>query len=214
MTKRHNSEHGEFDNYWNSGMHGNQDDYEKYLVIKSSLEGRRYRPPKKGGRVSVVSYYPAMKMALFLLLLVSATQIAIAYRQWGLKASFFPKALYWGLSYLFIRWYFVRRYSGNGTPVLLDRLLSGLPIPRSLVYWGFLIGLLVAVFDLNDLKVWLSLIEDLSRLVRYPVDCSALLAVRLPRIPGSLKAIGSIVASSCGALLIFDIPVSYILNRS
>ena len=200
-----NEKYEEFDNYWNSGINGNQEDYEKYLLIKSRLEGRSYRSLRGRGRGrnnSLLSFHPGLTLAFWAVLLADATRIVSAYVQWGAGNRFYTSAACWAFAFLATYWYFARRDARNGTLFLIDRF--ALPVPRSLPYWMLLLGLLPAVIDLNDLKAWAVGIETLALHLGYPVDCSAFLSLSLPHTPPWLKSVGEILASIGGGLLIFD----------
>ena len=172
---------------------------------------------RRGGgveRISLLTYYPAMKWALLLVLFVNATRIASAYRQWGMAGAFTSKALYWGLASLLIYWYFARRNPGNGTLPLIDHFLPDVAIPSSLPYWIFLLGWIFATFNLNDISIWVRWGEEFLRQYEYAVDCSAFLSLALPRTPPFLKLLGGILSTVMGGLLLFDMLLSKAMKRS
>ncbi|MDR2180090.1 MAG: hypothetical protein LBP21_07255 [Synergistaceae bacterium] len=204
------------ENYWAGGVHGNQEEYEKYLLIKSRLEGKTYRPPrngkKGGGKNSLLSFYPGLKWVFLPLYLVYATQVVEAYLQWGFGGRFLGSAFYWGVVSSLLWWYFVKRDPGTGSVDLLQQILPDASIPPSLPYWMLLLGCLLASLDLNDFKVWIRGIEHLSLVAGKPLDFDVLLSLRLPRVPFLLKLIASFSILLSGGLLLFDTVTHRILK--
>ena len=201
----------EFDDYWNSGRNGNMEEYEKYLRIRSMLEGKRYRPPRGsrvgGRRISLLNYYPMMRPVLYLLLFANLTRIALAYEASGAGKIFYPVLACWGIASLFIYWYFSRRDPLNGTLRLIDAYCPGIEFIRAVPYWLFLGGWILAVFSLNDLKIWAEWIVVLSYKFGKPINFAWLdtfLATGCPEIPSSLRTLGSLSALFAGGLTVLD----------
>ncbi|MDR3265615.1 MAG: hypothetical protein LBT15_06365 [Synergistaceae bacterium] len=202
----------EEDGYWGSGQHGNRDEYERYLLIKNQLEDdpkhpRKNRKKKARGRVvSLLTYYPVMRWALALLLLVNVTHLLVEYQR---HRTFFTwTTLYWCAASLVIWWYFARRDAGYGSLVLIDHFLPEPPFPRSLPLWGFLLGWILATLNPNDFRAWVPLIETLSRWCKFPISGAAFLSMNLPRMPFLLHLPGSLMQAVCGILIFVDIVAS------
>jgi hypothetical protein len=212
MAYRDHSNEEEPENYWNSGQHGNKEEYEAYLLIKSRLEGKAYRPSNKKGKGkgkdreknSLLSFYPRLKWIFSLLLFVYVTQIVDAYLKWRLTGRFLGSAFYWGAVLAATYWYFIKRNPGEGSVAMLEQILPNAHIPHSLPYWTFLLGCLLVSLDLNDFKVWVRGIEHLLLVVGKPVSCDAFLSLSLPRMPFLLRLIGNFSILFSGGLLLFD----------
>ncbi|MDR1979817.1 MAG: hypothetical protein LBQ42_13860 [Synergistaceae bacterium] len=204
------TEKEEPENYWGGGQHGNKEEYEKYLLIKSRLEGKAYRSPSnrsgiRGESVSLLSFYPHLKWIFALLFFVYVTQIAEAYLKWGLTRRFAEDAFYWGAILLAMRWYFIKRDPGKGSVALFDQFLPNVPILRSLPYWVFLLSCLVASLEPNDFKVWAKGVEHFALSVGSPVDCDVFLSLKLPRMPLLPKFVASLSVLFSGGILVFDL---------
>jgi hypothetical protein len=210
MAYRNGGTEEEPDNYWNSGQSGNKEEYEEYLLIKSRLEGKKYRPPhenkhKKGrGQDSLLSFYPGLKGVVVLLFFIYVSHLLQTYLKWGLTGRFFGGVLYWGTVLSVTYWYFIKRNPGKGSVATLDQIFPNASIPNSLPYWAFLLGCLFASLDLNDLKVWVRGVEHLSLAIGKPVECDVLLSLNLPRMPLLLKLAASLSILLSGGLLLFD----------
>ncbi|MDR1730652.1 MAG: hypothetical protein LBR61_01020 [Synergistaceae bacterium] len=150
-----------------------------------------------------MAFYPGMKLGLLLLLVVNATEVAVA---WGRQnGSFLQSAIYWGVASLLIFWYYALRDAGNGSLVIFDHYLGGLPLPRSLPFWAFLLGWVFSGLDLSNFKAWVPWIETVSRWCRYPINCTAFLTMDLPRIPLMVRAFGTILMVGSGCLILLDL---------
>ncbi|MDR3231489.1 MAG: hypothetical protein LBT65_08610 [Synergistaceae bacterium] len=209
----------EEEGYWNSGQHGNQDEYERYLLIREQIEGdgrhsrgkRKRKTSERGKVVSLLSYYPAMRWALVLLLLVNVTHVMAKFQ---LHQKFFVlTALYWCALSVVICWYFALRDAGYGSLALVDHFLADLPFPRSLPMWGFLLGWILSTLDPNDFKAWVSPIEILFRWLHSPFGGAAFLSRRLPRVPLLIRMPASLMMIVCGVVLVMDIAAAPWLKK-
>ena len=211
------TEQDEFDNYWNYGENGNREDYEKYLMIKSRIEGRPYRRPRRSrggsGTVSLTSWYPLMRPALFLLFFEAATRVAVAYLAWESAGVFAFHALSWVLGALAVRWYFARRDGGNGMLFLNAYFCPDRAFPSLLIYGAFLVGLLLATVSPDDVKVWAILVEHLAARIGYPLDCGRILSLPLPGTPFGLRSLGSWVAAVSGGTILADALAYFLAAR-
>ncbi|MDR1622137.1 MAG: hypothetical protein LBS00_07165 [Synergistaceae bacterium] len=209
MAYRNRGTEEEYENYWNSGQNGNQEEYEKYLLIKSRLEGKTYRPPRgdeKGGERgnSLLSFYPRLKVVFVLLFFIYVTQILESYVKWGLTGRFLGDALYGGVLLSAMCWYFIKRDPGEGVIALIRQFLPNASISPSLPYWLFLVGCLFASLDPNDFKAWVRGMEHLSLALGVPVNCDAVLSLNLPRMPLLLKLASNLAVLFSGSLLLFE----------
>ena len=200
---------GQEENYWNSGLHGNKEDYENYLRIKKRLEGKVFRAPKSRPlekKASVLSFYPSLKWTLTGALFIDATQIALLCRQWNPTPDFLIDATGWVAVLLMTFWYFVGRNARE--PLSLLESLPDVPILRSAPYWTFLLGWILIWLDFNDFKIWVEGAMRLSRWLGSPLEWGAFLSWKLPRISVLLKGVGGLLTIFGGGFLVLDAFVS------
>jgi hypothetical protein len=206
---------GQEENYWNSGLHGNKEDYENYLLIKQRLEGKAFRPPKTGSlgkKASVLSFYPSLKWALAVALFIDATRIALVCQQWSPTASFAIDIAGWSAALLVTFWYFAGRDTRE--PLTLLECLPDVPSLRSVPYWAFLLGWILMWLNPNDFKIWAEWVARLSSWLGTPLEWSAFLSSGFPRMPILLKSLGGLLTIFGGGFLILDAFISrYVLLR-
>ncbi|MDR1873751.1 MAG: hypothetical protein LBQ90_01880 [Synergistaceae bacterium] len=211
MRKRHSHEEEDGMNFWGSGLHGNQEEYERYLLIKRQLEGdgrsaglgkREKRGTSGRGRPSLLRHYPAMKWAMLLLLIVNATEILGAYGE----KSFIWSALYWSVVSFAIFWYFALRDAGDGAIAILDHFMPDMPASHSLTLWGFLLGCPLSTMSPHSFaRAWVSPLAALARWIDPAVQWDTTVAQTLPRMPLLLQLIGSLLVMTCGGLIFLDV---------
>jgi hypothetical protein len=198
------------ENYWNSGLHGNKEDYENYLTIKRRLEGASFRPTRVrswGKRVSVLSFYPLLKWMLAGALFVDATRIALVCWRWSPTAGFVTDVAGWAVALLLTFWYFARR-NVQGPLTLLEGL-PDIPLLQSAPYWAFLLGWILMWLNLDDFKIWAEWAMRLSLWLETPLDWGAFLLWRFPRTPILMRCIGGLLTIFGGGFLILDSFVSH-----
>ncbi|MCL2103378.1 MAG: serine/threonine protein kinase, partial [Syntrophorhabdaceae bacterium] len=198
-------------NFLSSGLHGNMEEYEKYLIIKSRLEGNKNRKIVKrfrhealsGEGAHAVSNRPFMALLLGIIFFVNVTEIVYVYATQGIhQRPFITALLYRGMPSVIFYWYFFRRNTMRAS--VLYRLLPYPKMFRSLLYWSFLLGWLVSTLRPEMLQVWLPYINRALAFVRVNWDVTAYMAVSLPQIPNGIKLIGSFASFVSGAFLILD----------
>jgi hypothetical protein len=205
----HDAEQKEFDNYWNSGLSGNKEDYERYLLIKSRLEGTSHRASRKttgGGTrgASVLSFWPSLKWAFALALFINVTRILQSGLRWGLSGSFAFDAVYWVVASSLMWLYFVRYELSDEYLMLFD-----IAIPRSWPSWAFLGGWILARLNLNNINTWGKGIEALFLRLGSPLAWDGVLLPPIPTLPVLLKFVGGLAATLGGAFLLFDAVSAY-----
>jgi len=203
--------HTQEDNYWHSGVHGNKEEYEKYLIIKTNLEGSGGRWKKRNvGGIHAVSSRPYMAKLLGIIFFVHITGILNAYSQWSLKRPFVTALLIWGLSALVFYWYFFRRFTLERS--FFDNLLPNFSMYKPWLYWSFLLSWLVYILDLELFKTWLPYISKALALVHVDVDYTSLMFAKWPHIPAAIKSGGAFASVIIGTFLVLDATVTAVTS--
>jgi hypothetical protein len=200
-----NAEQKESDNYWNSGVHGNKEDYEAYLLIKNQLEGRRPpMPSRRGARISVLSFSPFLWLGFAGALFINATEIVQACMQRESTISFIVDILYWSVASVVIYWYFKKF-----TPLEEPMRFFDVSVPHSWPSWAFLGGWILANLNSSDFNVWVLGIMKFSSLLGTSLSWNGDLFSGLPGTPALLKFLGGLAATLGGVLLAYDVVAAY-----
>jgi len=106
--------------------------------------------------VHATSYRPYMEKLLYIIFFVNATEILIAYAQWGIfQQPFFTALLTWGLTSVVFYWYFFCRYTIQKS--FFDKLLFPYSETfKSVLYWSFLLGWLISSLNPEHFRIWVS----------------------------------------------------------
>jgi hypothetical protein len=181
---------------------------------KSTYTPQNERAPKVLGQARGVPTASSflLKWLLRIVLFVNLTEIIQAYQTSGLQTAFFTGPfLQLGLSSIVMYWYFARRFSG---PYSLFSLFGVLRLLQSALYWVFFLGWLLAVLNLDNLKIWALWIAQISTRFRFPymLNYQAIHALDLPLIPDDLRSIGFLAVAVCGVFFVIDM-IGELLRR-
>jgi hypothetical protein len=212
--KRETKENGE-DSYWNYGISGNKEDYERYLQIKKKLGDETAQAPRRSScEIGIPAFsFSFLKWPVRLIFLICATEILREYLTLGGEGSFFTNALpYWGGSAVVVYWYFRQRYSGQYS------LFSLLPFARVIQgasYWIFLLGWLLMTFDFENFRAWI--VWSLQFLawvnIRYAVSPSNISAPSWLQALDQLRPAGFYATLVSGGIFIVDMVVTFLRSK-
>ena len=199
-------------NYWGSGIHGNKEEYEKYLIIKDRLEGKRgrYHRRYKSG-IHVVSSYPFLGWLVGINIFAGITKILGVYIKVGMKASFINALLHEIVPLGALYWYYFRRYTIKES--FLERLLPFSDKFQTMLYWLLPVGWLCATLNLEELKLWLPWIASLTDRIGLNLNYETIMSMVLPSIPQWIQSLGFLTAAFSGALLVSDMFISFFTEK-
>ncbi|MDR1874899.1 MAG: toll/interleukin-1 receptor domain-containing protein [Synergistaceae bacterium] len=196
--------------FWNSGR---QKKPEEPVYSTTNLRERviHQTPVKPGSGVPTASFF-LLKWLLRLVLFAGITELVQLYQLSGLQGSFIITAPLWGLSAMVLYWYFDRRFSG---PYALFNLLPASRVFQTLIYWGFLLGLLLMILNLNNFKIWALWASQLLVKFRLPyaLDPRAIQALDLPLVPDWLKSAAFYAMAASGGVLVLDMVGSFLRRK-
>jgi hypothetical protein len=214
LQKRETKE-SEEDSYWNYGLNGNKEDYERYLQIKKKLGDETAQAPRRSGhKIGIPTFsFSFLKWPVRLIVFICVTEILRAYLTLGFEGSFFTKALpYWGGSAAVVVWYFTQRYSGQYS------LFSLLPLARAIQgasYWVFLLGWLLMTFNFDNFKAWNTWIAQLLAWVniRYVTSSNDISAPNWLQTLNQLRSAGFYATLAGGGILVVDMVVAFLRSK-